>query len=91
MGSFTSKPQVEKVECAEDKVGVPDGVAAGRALLQWVREPIAHLPPLLPRLYRTPPILTAARPRSPTPAPIPPPCAPASFRVMQWNILAQGG
>ncbi|XP_045119502.1 nocturnin-like isoform X2 [Portunus trituberculatus] len=85
MGSFTSKPQVEKVECAEDKVGVPDGVAAGRALLQWVREPIAHLPPLLPRLYRTPPPF----PVTPSKAPLPPPSSPSSFRIMQWNILAQ--
>ncbi|KAK8378476.1 hypothetical protein O3P69_011174 [Scylla paramamosain] len=91
MGSFTSKPQVEKVECAEDKVGVPDGVAAGRALLQWVREPIAHLPPLLPRLYRTPPLpsIPNASLPSPTQAPLPPPSNPSSFRVMQWNILAQ--
>ncbi|XP_068207202.1 nocturnin-like isoform X2 [Palaemon carinicauda] len=80
MGSFTSKPRVESEENQDDHVVVPKDLDA-RALLEWVREPIKHLPAILPRNYR----------KAPTYGEIDSPSISAggTFRVMQWNILAQ--
>ncbi|XP_045620387.2 nocturnin isoform X2 [Procambarus clarkii] len=117
MGSFTSKPQMESEEGEDDLVSVPDGVLDRQALLRWVQAPLAHLPPLLPRVYRPRPThVSAAKSTASSPAttptvkspvttptmksPVTTPTAkssdtqahiplPGSFRVMQWNILAQ--
>ncbi|XP_053646071.1 nocturnin isoform X1 [Cherax quadricarinatus] len=87
MGSFTSKPQVESEEDEDECVSIPEVAMDRQALLRWVRAPLAHLPPLLPHAYRPrPPALT---PTKSSPASTPTRKVPGSFRVMQWNILAQ--
>ncbi|XP_071536087.1 nocturnin-like isoform X2 [Panulirus ornatus] len=82
MGSFTSKPQVDSEEGQDDSVSVPEGVVGHEALLAWVRTHLTHLPSLLPRVYRKRPPVNAPRHATATPP-------EATFRVMQWNILAQ--
>ncbi|KAK3876474.1 hypothetical protein Pcinc_018739 [Petrolisthes cinctipes] len=99
MGSFTSKPQQVSEECEDDLLVFPDGMVGRDDLLHWVQEPLVDLPPLLPHTYHYP---TPSTPPSPSPSshnnitlptttttttPHPPP--DNSFRVMQWNILAQ--
>ncbi|XP_042226925.1 nocturnin-like isoform X2 [Homarus americanus] len=87
MGSFTSKPQVDSEDSQDESVTVPEGVGDQKELLAWVRAPLAHLPPHLPRTYRPRPVPTTTTPTSsPSSPPLP---RPQPFRVMQWNILAQ--
>ncbi|XP_063586050.1 nocturnin-like isoform X1 [Penaeus indicus] len=86
MGSFTSKPKLESEAGQDESVKVPEDVVGRQDLLAWLRTPIAHLPAPLPRAYRP-------RPGTVTPAHAAtgdrPPSSAESFRVMQWNILAQ--
>ncbi|KAK7087030.1 Nocturnin [Halocaridina rubra] len=79
MGSFTSKPQVESEEGQDAHIVVPEEITR-QALLEWIREPIRHLPALLPRAYRLPSKGLTHKPQAPP---------EGSFRVMQWNVLAQ--
>ncbi|KAF2355572.1 Endonuclease/exonuclease/phosphatase [Trinorchestia longiramus] len=82
MGSFTSRPQIASSAGQDDGVQPPSG-ATYEEMLEWVRRPLADLPPQLLRQYRraVPPRLSSLH----TPAQ---PSA-ATFRLMQWNVLAQ--
>ena len=81
MGSFTSRPQIASCQEEDDGVIPPEGLAH-EEFMEWVRRPLADLPSLLPRQYRHAPRKTNFKQRPDTPA--------ATFRLLQWNILAQG-
>ncbi|XP_018013286.1 nocturnin-like isoform X2 [Hyalella azteca] len=82
MGSFTSKPQVASSAGQDDSVQPPVG-ASHDEILEWVRGHLVKLPPQLQRHYRhTPgPSLSSLHTSTAPPA--------ATFRLMQWNVLAQ--
>ena len=90
MGSFTSRPQIASSSTLDDSVEPPEG-ASHEEFLEWVRRPLSDLPAQLNRQYRSMPpsrpLSTVLQkhnvaPQSPRPA--------TTFRLMQWNILAQG-
>uniref|UniRef100_A0A6A7G8L2 Nocturnin n=3 Tax=Hirondellea gigas TaxID=1518452 RepID=A0A6A7G8L2_9CRUS len=83
MGSFTSRPQITSCSGTDDKVEPPEG-ASPEQFLEWVRRPLADLPGILPREYRRAPAPSLATLHTASAA-----AGAATFRLLQWNILAQ--
>ena len=79
MGSFTSKVTVSGGDIQDNDLQIPPNLSHAQ-LLAWVQRPLAELPKLLQRKYRLAPLIPGRNSRE----------SSETFRIMTWNILAQG-